>query len=299
MSAFVLMFVTITVIIFTSLQHTGGTRQYLAEASEISARKVSLANTLSRYATTRMLLLHIAAATEDPFDRDDLVQDFRSYAPRFIQVIRELSDLPLDNKEQELFSVIIDAADKTYELQGRVVSLLEAEEEAQAATALASQEMLNVRRSQLLGLQELIRYQNEYIRKGLQQAESKHKHIYTRILFIGLLALLLGGIVAVVVYRKTTQINRELSLARDRAEAASRAKSEFVSSMSHELRTPLNSIIGFTDLMSLDDGLSEQHQRSLSQINKVSDHLRTIFSISPGLRRASWKFCPKMPFLVT
>jgi len=48
---------------------------------------------------------------------------------------------------------------------------------------------------------------------------------------------------------RTARRNRELEYARSRAEAASEAKSQFLTIMTHELRTPLNAIIGFTDLM--------------------------------------------------
>jgi PAS domain S-box-containing protein len=47
------------------------------------------------------------------------------------------------------------------------------------------------------------------------------------------------------------RMNHEMAIrsARERAEAANKAKSRFLANMSHELRTPLNAVIGFTDLM--------------------------------------------------
>jgi two-component system, sensor histidine kinase and response regulator len=62
------------------------------------------------------------------------------------------------------------------------------------------------------------------------------------------------------------------------ADAANRAKSEFLANMSHELRTPLNAILGFTQLMSRDRTLSEEHQQNLEIINRAGEHLLNLIN---------------------
>lgn len=56
------------------------------------------------------------------------------------------------------------------------------------------------------------------------------------------------------------------------AEQANRAKSEFLSRMSHELRTPLNAVLGFAQILEMDD-LSSDQRDSLAQIRKGGQHL--------------------------
>ena len=64
-----------------------------------------------------------------------------------------------------------------------------------------------------------------------------------------------------------------LRRAKDVAEAATRAKSEFLANMSHELRTPLNGVIGYSQLLQRDRGLTAAQREALDAITKCGAHL--------------------------
>jgi len=69
-----------------------------------------------------------------------------------------------------------------------------------------------------------------------------------------------------------------LVAARDTAESASRAKSEFLASMSHELRTPLNAILGFSQLFAMDTSLPVATREGAKEIETAGRHLLALVS---------------------
>lgn len=111
------------------------------------------------------------------------------------------------------------------------------------------------------------------------------------VLIGGLLVVSISGIFILTLNGKASSIRRqvieqtrELKLAKNNAEAANKAKSDFLASMSHELRTPLNSIIGFTKRLlsraDQQDGktVDSRTQEALEIVHRNGEHLLSLIT---------------------
>ena len=72
--------------------------------------------------------------------------------------------------------------------------------------------------------------------------------------------------------------NKKLKAAADEAAAASKAKTDFLSTMSHDIRTPMNAIIGLTTLAEKNLGDTESVGENLRKISMASSHLLTLIN---------------------
>ena len=79
-------------------------------------------------------------------------------------------------------------------------------------------------------------------------------------------------------HRHLEEVNAQLEIARKEAEAANRAKSQFIANMSHELRTPLNAVIGFTEMIKSQFAgpVAAKYLEYLDDIHKSGTHLLKI-----------------------
>ena len=117
--------------------------------------------------------------------------------------------------------------------------------------------------------------------------------------------LVLGLCISLFYYFRTKRLKdelltseKDLRIAKDRAEESNRLKSAFLANMSHEIRTPLNSIVGFSDVLTMGDSTEEDRQSYYKIIKSNSDLLLRLINDILDLSRLeanrvilTWEYC--------
>jgi signal transduction histidine kinase/CheY-like chemotaxis protein len=117
-------------------------------------------------------------------------------------------------------------------------------------------------------------------RRMAEHAEGTLRAAWRQLMVVGvtcaLLSFFLGIKIAGIIKRQIRLIedaNREVSNAREVAEAASQAKGAFLANMSHEIRTPITAIVGFSDMMLDPEQTLSDRLDSVQTVRRNAKHL--------------------------
>ena len=208
LAGFVTQLMLIVFVTAIGLQQLGVTTSNLNQVVDVHMRKQNLTRSMVISARERTMNLLMMTQSEDPFDRDELLMQFNQHGGTFITTREALLALPLSDRERQLIERQGELTRKAVPIQNQVIELLSADRTQEAAKLVLS-EANPAQNSVLDTLSQLDAETQRAALAASQKAREDHRAARIWIILLSGSALLVGLLVATVVFYFATRISRE------------------------------------------------------------------------------------------
>lgn len=208
LAGFVTQLLLIVFVTSIGLQQLGVTTRNLNQVVDVHMLKQNLTRSMVIDARERTMGLLMMAQIEDPFERDELLMQFHKHGGAFAAARQALLALPLSDRERQLVDRQCELTRQAVPVQNQVIDLLSLDRTRHAAELVLHE--ANPAQSKVLDT--LAQLDAETQRAALAASQKAHEdHAAARLLILTLsgAALLVGLLVAAVVFYFAARISRE------------------------------------------------------------------------------------------
>ncbi len=175
---------------------------------DVHMRKQNLTKTMVVTARERILIMFMLTRTDDAFARDSLLMQFHQKGSEFVTARLTLLDMPLNPTERELIARQGELIGHAQPIQERAIELINADFN-QAAADLVLKQAIPAQNNVMKVLSQLDAETQRVAQVASQKAHEAHRVARFWMYLLSGIALLVGFIVAVIVFRYTNRIGRE------------------------------------------------------------------------------------------
>ena len=237
-AGFVVMLVLMLFITLVGLRQMSGAQQRLDHITAHHMEKTRLVTGMRNAARERTVNLQKMILLTDAFDRDEQWLQFNEHAGEFARLRSQLRDLGLTPEEEELLARQGGLTSVAVPLQERVVQLVRNERHAEAHRLLVRQ-AIPAQDRVLAVLGDLYELQERRAQEAVSQVRGEYHRASAWMLFLYMMALALGVVVAATVLQLVRRADRTLRQEKERAQVTLHSLGEAV------IRTDLRSQIEY------------------------------------------------------
>ncbi len=267
--SFIVVLILLTLLTITGLSRAYILHRHLTQIAMQNNLKTELAMVM--YNTSRDWLLEVHEIFILPNEqlREEAYHRFEKLVDEFLVAYDKLDAMPLSAEERiNLERGSQFAMRATDDLWNVAYRRLRKGEDGEVYTLL--QTAIPIQQAVANSINIFVEQQKKATADAVKQAEQAYSSTFFWMILmsagVGIIIILVG----MWLFRHIRYTQTQLYLAKEAAESASRAKSDFLANVSHEIRTPLNAVIGMSDLL-MDTQLSAEQRDLVETVHSSGD----------------------------